>query len=73
MPEQWEIERAIKILRICQWLLAKADDRGKTHGEKHHFHEVLGATLREAIEVLEPGATSMERNISTEDVSDIPF
>lgn len=34
-------------LRLIRYLITESDRKGKTHGEKHHFHEVALSLLRD--------------------------
>ncbi len=46
MPEYWkDVNDCIRHLLVARYLLAKADDKALTHGEKHHLHEVIGMEL----------------------------
>lgn len=62
-------------LRLLRWMIAMADRRGMTHGEKHHWLFVA-AQICETIS-FEIGDTDMNllnQTLATElDVSDIPF
>lgn len=59
MPEQHEINEAIRHILIARYLLAKADEQGITHGEKHHLHEVIGMETILALRAL--GHTTITR------------
>lgn len=48
-PSQYEISRAIAHIKIARYLVARADERGKTHGEKHHFNVVALSELNNAL------------------------
>lgn len=67
------VKRVSDMLRVLRYLLAMADERGRTHGEKHHLHEVIGmVTVQMMSEMGVP--LGIERNIDpTTDISDIPF
>jgi hypothetical protein len=40
-----ENQRIAARIKLVRFLISEADKRGKTHGEKHHFHQVALALL----------------------------
>lgn len=73
MPEQWQLTQAARLIKICKFLTARADQKGMTHGEKHFLHETIGMLLLEALDCLGEQESVMERNLSREAPSEIPF
>lgn len=73
MAEDWRVKTAIDKLRVLRYLLALADDKGRTHGEKHHLHETIGMVTVEILSDLGADQSVLERNIDKTAVSDIPF
>lgn len=73
MPEQYEISDAIRHIHLIVYLLSQADDRGKTHGEKHHIHEVIGMELKTVCKLLHCDGYAVSRNIDDSTPTDIPF
>jgi len=71
--EIWEAEQTVRILLVAKYMLGLADDKGRTHGEKHHLHEVIGMLLTTAIERLGGTQATFTRNIDPNAPSDIPF
>jgi hypothetical protein len=52
MPEQWQIDNAKAHLLLARYLLSKADERGTTHGEKHHVIFVALSEIVNALNIL---------------------
>lgn len=73
MAEDWRLKKVIDKLRVARYLLALADDKGRTHGEKHHLHEVIGMITVEILSDLGYEMPIITRNIDKTDISDIPF
>ena len=76
MPEQYQIERAKAHLKIARYLMSKADERGTTHGEKHHVIFVCLTEIACALFLLgaDDLATMTEANHpEPTDVHEIPF
>jgi hypothetical protein len=76
MPDQIMIERAKGHLAIARYLLSKADERGKTHGEKHHFMFVCLAEIACAqYDISDNKGVSLDHyeNTDPQDVGEIPF
>lgn len=73
MPEGYQINDAVRHIHLIMYLLAQADDQGKTHGEKHHLHEVIGMELKEVCKLLHGDSHALERNLNDSAPSDIPF
>lgn len=73
MAEDWRKDTAIDKLHVVRYLLALADDRGRTHGEKHHIHQVIGMVTIEILNDLGSGDLGLERNVDKSGISDIPF
>lgn len=78
MTEEWKVRKAVAHLMVARHLLSLADERGVTHGEKHHIIEVIGMELVKAL--FELGSTEngiLFRNVpdasDEPEVSDIPF
>lgn len=49
MPEKYQVNMAIAHIRLARYLMSKADQRGYTHGEKHHIIEVSLGELCQAL------------------------
>lgn len=73
MAEEWQVVQAIRLVKIAKFLTARADERGMTHGEKHHLHEVIGMLLSEALTCFGADISPLERNLDKDAPSDIPF
>lgn len=71
--EDWQRIQAVRIAKTAKFLLSRADERGMTHGEKHHYHEVIGNLLSEIIDCLGGEQSTLDRNLSTDAPSEIPF
>lgn len=72
MVDQWQIRDAIKLMRLAKYLISVADDRGKTHGEKHHLHEVSGMMLKQALLILDYQQSPIDMNLDANIVPEIP-
>jgi imidazoleglycerol phosphate dehydratase HisB len=75
--EEYQRVDAVRHARLIRYLLAKADSRGLTHGEKHHLIVVAIMTL-DALRLILGDRPGMERfdDSSVPDapqLSDIPF
>lgn len=76
MIEQYKINDALRHLKLVHYLLSRADERGMTHGEKHHLLQVAGMEMREAEHILGDDSSPLARNLDTDITpvaSDIPF
>jgi len=65
--EEYVRKDAVRHARLIRYLLAKADSRGLTHGEKHHLIVVAIMTL-DALRMLLGDRPGLERF----DDSDVP-
>lgn len=74
MAEDWRVQTAIDKMRVLRYLLALADERGITHGEKHHLIQVIGMISVEILSDLGAEHTYLERNIDKSSITMIrPF
>lgn len=74
--EDYQTRQVEQHIRIARYLLGIADQKGLTHGEKHHLHEVIGMELLAALRILDVRSSVLESNVphgDILDVSDIPF
>lgn len=70
----WEAEHARQLVNVARFLLTIADKRGLTHGEKHYLIQSALHVLRlSASELNDNQSSTFGNEISTPDVSDIPF
>ena len=47
--EQYQVDCLKARLKMIKYLLSKADKRGVTHGEKHHFIQVAAFMIDECL------------------------
>lgn len=78
MAEEWKVKKAVAHLMVVRHLLSMADERGTTHGEKHHILQVIGMELVKALYALDCTENGiLFRNVpdasDEPEVSDIPF
>ncbi len=75
--EEYKRLDAVRHARLVRYLLAKADERGLTHGEKHHILVVAIMTLDALRDILgdRPGAERFDDSTVPEVPSpdDLPF
>lgn len=71
--EQWKIDQLVARLKIIRYLLSTADQRGFTHGEKHHLIEVALGEIAIALHDLKGESTMQNSNTNINDIGDIPF
>lgn len=69
----YEKNTALRALRLVLLLTHMADERGYTHGEKHHFHQVTIHALTEAIADLTGRQLPLSDDITELTANDIPF
>lgn len=69
---EYQIEKVAKMVRLIIWLTSKSDERGLTHGEKHHFHQVMLNTCNQLLRELGQHASVFPDSV--DDIpNDIPF
>ena len=76
--DQYQIDRCKAHIAIARYLLSKADERGYTHGQKHHIIQVCLGELVAALTLL-PNETNIplmpnaETDPTVIPMDDIPF
>lgn len=61
-------------VRLIRYLMSRADDKGLTHGEKHHIIQACLMILRQVEYELGGEVDIVERNkLEIDEVGDIPF
>ena len=73
--EQYQLDRLAAKLKIVHLLLGKADERGLTHGEKHHFIHVARHLLGEIYADVKPQSVYVidEAPFDPDEADPIPF
>ena len=67
-----DVHQVTLLLKLVIWLVTKADNKGLTHGEKHHFHMVIINIVDQCLSELGDHTMPFERSV--DDVpNDIPF
>jgi len=76
MSEQYQIDRAKAHLQIARYLMSKADERGTTHGEKHHVLFVALTEIGCALFLLGDDAlatSARATHTDPQEITEIPF
>lgn len=78
MTERSYLERQITAkLQVVRYMIALADSRNISHGDKHHFHEVALFILVEVLRAMGDETiswiTPRDTTDAPENVGDIPF
>lgn len=76
MIEQYKLSDALKHIIFALYLAEQADERGLSHGEKHHILQVLIAEIRKTVQCLDTLNRDIERQVNKglpELSSDIPY
>ena len=71
----YDVKQAQSLLRVLRWMIAMADRKGMTHGEKHHWLFVA-AQIAEGLsfQIGDTDHNILRHSLDTEiEVSDIPF
>jgi hypothetical protein len=76
--EQYQLDRVKAHLQIVRYLMIAADNRGLTHGEKHHFIQVALSEIATCLRDLGDHGALMVRSDgepspSNVSIADIPF
>jgi hypothetical protein len=72
--EQYQLDRLAVKLKVVHLLLDKADERGLTHGEKHHFIHVARHLLGEIYAEIAGQQSPFDIELTEKDEpNDIPF
>jgi len=72
--DDYKQDRIRRLLKLAMWMNAKADSKGKTHGEKHHWLFVMQQVLEETLlEVDVNDWRSQSMDTTPLESNDIPF
>lgn len=71
MAEDWRVKAAIDRMYVLRYLLGMADQQGRTHGEKHHIHEVMGMVSQQIMADLGEDM-GLSRNVDPIDTVTLP-
>lgn len=71
MPQQYEVDNAQAHIRLARYLMSKADQRGMTHGEKHHLIQVSLHELSQALFLLGDTSYSVVSRNENDDPRDV--
>lgn len=72
--DDYQAQRLAVQLKIVHQLLTIADERGLTHGEKHHFNEVARHMLRSIhTEMVGQNVFSYIHEVTPDEANDLPF
>lgn len=56
---EYQVRQVALLLKLCIWLVVKSDNKGLTHGEKHHFHQVTINVLAQALKEIGDNGQSL--------------
>lgn len=72
---EWELREIAALIKLCRFLVTRADSKGMTHGEKHYLLQTVLQLLHSAQDKVQPDKASVVELHQVPDlnVSDIPF
>jgi len=73
--EKWQLDRVAQLIKLARYLITRADNRGRTHGEKHYMMQTALDIMAQAefdLKRRDGGGIEDTRQYEP-DMSDIPF